>query len=124
MPEPTSSTTAVALAAGTITVTGTIIGVQYDALLAGFFGGLVSLSFLPPMSLFKTVGSVAGSALLAGFFAPIFAAAAHAYLPWLASVGDFARIAAAAALGIGWQALLPTILNSIRAWFAKKGGVK
>lgn len=124
MAEPAASTAGIALAAGTITLTGTILGVHYDALLAGFFGGLVSLSFLPGMSLLKTAGSVAGSALLAGFFAPILAAAAHNYFPWLASVGDFVRIASAAALGIGWQALLPAGLKRLRLWASNERGVQ
>lgn len=124
MAEPTASTAGIALAAGTITLTGSIFGVQYDALLAGFFGGLVSLSFLPAASAFKIAGSVAGSALLAGFFAPIIAAAGLNYFPWLHSVGDFTRVASAAALGICWQALLPAVLNRLRAWLGTAGGAQ
>jgi len=124
MAEPAASTAGIAIAAGTITVTGSIFGVQYDALLAGFFGGLVSLSFLPPTSAWKIAGSVAGSAILAGFFAPILAAAGVNYFPWLQTVGDFTRIAAAAALGICWQALLPAGLNRMRAWILPAGGAQ
>jgi len=124
MAEPAASTVGIAIAAGTITVTGSIFGVQYDALLAGFFGGLVSLSFLPPMSAGKIAGSVAGSSILAGFFAPILAAAWVHNFPWLLTVGDFTRIAAAAALGLGWQALLPAGLNRLRALIWPAGGAQ
>jgi hypothetical protein len=114
MAEPVSSSGAVAVAAGAVTVTGTIFGVQYDALLAGFFGGLVALSYLPPMSYPRVAGSVASSAVLAGFFAPVLAAAGLNYLPWLREIGDYARLASAAGLGLTAQVLMPTIFNAIR----------
>ncbi|MBB3118612.1 hypothetical protein MJ904_15595 [Massilia sp. MB5] len=115
MTEPASSTASIALAAGTITLSGSVFGVQYDALLAGFFGGLVSLSYLPPMSALKIVGTVVGSALLAGFFAPVLAVAALHYFPWLQGVGDFTRIAGGAALGIAAQVLIPVGLRRLRS---------
>jgi hypothetical protein len=116
MAEPASSTASIAFAAGTITLSGSVFGVQYDALLAGFFGGLVSLSYLPPMSAPKIVGTVAGSALLAGFFAPVIAVAALHYLPWLQGVGDFTRIAGGAALGIAAQVLIPAGMKRLRSF--------
>jgi hypothetical protein len=115
MAEPASSTASIAIAAGTITLSGSVFGVQYDALLAGFFGGLVSLSYLPHMPAFKVAGSMAGSALLAGFFAPVIAVAALHYFPWLRDVGDFMRIAAGAALGIAAQVLIPSGLKRLRS---------
>lgn len=115
MAEPASSTAIIAIAAGTITLSGSVFGMQYDALLAGFLGGLVSLSYLSPMSVLKMVGTVSSSALLAGFFAPVIAVAALHYWPWLQSVGDFVRIAGGAALGIGAQVLVPAGLRRLRA---------
>ena len=116
MAEPASSTASIAIAAGTITLSGSVFGVQYDALLAGFFGGLVSLSYLPPMSPVKIAGTVAGSALLAGFFAPVIAVAALHYFPWLQGVGDFARLAGGAALGIAAQVIIPAALKRLRVF--------
>lgn len=116
MAEPLSSTATIVIAAGSITLSGSVFGIQYDTLLAGFFGGLLSLSYLPPMSAPKMVGTVAGSALLAGYFAPVIAVAALHYLPWLQSVGDFTRIAGAAALGIAAQALIPAGLKRLRSY--------
>jgi hypothetical protein len=58
MAEPASSV--VAIAAATITLSGSVIGLQYDALLAGFFGGLLSLLYLPPMPALKIAGAGAG----------------------------------------------------------------
>lgn len=114
MAEPAASTAGIAIAAGTITLTGSIFGVQYDVLLAGFFGGLVSLSYLPAMSPWKIVGSVAGSSILAGYFAPVVAVAGLNFFPWLGGIGDFTRVAAAAALGLCWQVALPAALTKMR----------
>jgi hypothetical protein len=116
MAEPVISTASVVIAAGTITLSGSVFGVQYDALLAGFLGGLVSLLYLPPMSAWKMAGSVGCSALVAGFFAPVIAVAALHYLPWLHSVGDFMRLAGGAALGIAAQVLIPAGMKRLRSY--------
>lgn len=115
MAEPVSSSASIAIAAGTITLSGSVLGVQYDALLAGFSGGLVSLLYLPPMSALKTAGTVAGSALVGGFFAPVIAAGALHYFPWLVGVGDFMRLAAGAGLGIAAQVLIPAAMKRLRS---------
>jgi hypothetical protein len=123
MPEPAVSTASIAIAAGTITLSGSVFGVQYDALLAGLVGGLVSLTYLPAMSLLKMAGTAAGSALLAGFFAPVAAAAALHFFPWLQSVGDVLRLAGAAALGLGAQVVVPAGLRRLRTLVREKNGV-
>lgn len=113
MAEPASSI--VAIAAATITLSGSVIGLQYDALLAGLAGGLLSLLYLPSMPVLKIAGAVAGSALLAGFFAPVIAAAAQHFFPWLQTLGDFLRLAGGAALGLGGQVLIPAGLRRLRS---------
>ena len=115
MAETLSTMHSIAIAAGNITLSGSVFGMQYDALLACVFGGLVSLTYLPPLSLAKRLGTVAGSALLAGFFAPLIAVAGLHYLPWLQSVGDATRIASGAALGIAAQVLVPAGLRRLRS---------
>ena len=120
MAEPASSTVGIALAAGTITLTGSILGVQYDALLAGLAGGLVSLSYLPPMRGPQIAGSVIGSSLIAGWFAPVASVTAANYFPFLSSAGESGiRIAAAAGLGLCAQVIIPAAF----AWLRKKGDV-
>lgn len=115
MAEPASSTIGIAIAAGTITLTGSIFGVQYDALLAGFFGGLVSLSYLPPMTRTRIAGSVAGSSLIAGWFAPVASITAGNYFPYLSGTGEVTvRIAAAAALGLCAQVAIPALFAWVR----------
>lgn len=120
MAEPTSSTVGIAIAAGTITLSGSILGVHYDALLAGFFGGLVSLSYLPATSIARIAGTVAASALLAGFFAPVISMAAMNYFAWLAGTGDHTRIATAAGIGLCAQVAIPAVFN----WIRLKGGAQ
>jgi hypothetical protein len=118
MAEPASSTVGIAIAAGTITLTGSIFGVQYDALLAGLFGGLVSLSYLPAMTWGRIAGSVAGSSMLAGWFAPLVGIAVANYFPFVSGAGESSiRIAAAAGLGLGAQVIIPTAFS----WLRKKG---
>lgn len=107
MAEPASSTAGIAIAAGTITLTGSILGVHYDALLAGFAGGLVALSYLPAMTVPRIAGTVIAASLMAGFFAPMTAAGALNFFPWMNGTGDSLRLAMAAGIGIFGQALIP-----------------
>ena len=120
MAEPTSSTAGIALAAGAITLSGSVLGVHYDALLAGFFGGLVSLSYLPAMSIPRTAWSVAAAALLAGLFAPVLSIASANYFTWLAGTGGQLRIATAAGIGLCAQVAIPALFT----WIRKKGGAE
>lgn len=117
MIELASSTAGIAIAAGSITLTGSVLGMQYDALLAGLCGGLVALPYLPPMRWRKIAGSVTGSALVAGWFAPLAVAAAANYFSFLGNADpNTLRIAAAAALGLCSQVLIPAAF----AWLRKK----
>ena len=119
MGEPHASGAAIAGAA--ITFSGSVIGMHFDALLAGFAGGLVALSFLPgPLSVGRVAATLLSSSLLAGFFAQLVALGAFAYLPWTQPMGDLMRVAAAGGLGIASQTLIPVLL----AWIERKGGAQ
>lgn len=113
MAEPT--TAGVAIAAGTITLTGSFLGVHYDMLLAGFFGGLVSLSFLSQMTRMKVASTLATSSLAAGFFGPTLAVAALHYFPYLADLGAGIRIGAGATLGLCFQTAVPALFRRLAA---------
>ncbi|MBI3229538.1 MAG: hypothetical protein HYZ45_04935 [Burkholderiales bacterium] len=118
MAEIASSTaTGIALATGAITVSGSIIGVQYDALLVGLAGGLISLSYLPPMPKLKVASTIFTSVMVAGFFAPVAEAIVAKYAPWM-NAGNPLRMALAFALGICAQRLIPLLVS----WVQKKGG--
>jgi len=110
MAEPASSAVGgIAVAAGAITLTGSIFGIQYDALLAGFFGGLVALSYLPPLSISRIASSVAASSVCAGFLGPIVALSVVHYLPWMSQIGDFMRMSSAWLIGLCAQGVLPEV---------------
>jgi hypothetical protein len=67
MPEPTTSAAAgYAVSIGTVTLTGAFLGLQYDLLLAGIFGGCVALSFTrqtPLLRMAITLITSAGSGI-------------------------------------------------------------
>ena len=112
MSEPTSGAIAgVAIATGAITLTGSVLGLQYDALLAGLAGGMVSLMHITPSSKLATAGTLAVSALLAALFSPLLMAGALHYVEWLQSVPNQAmRLSSSAFIGIFWQAVIPLVL--------------
>lgn len=114
MAEP-STITGIAIGAGVITVTGSIFGVHYDMLVAGFFGGLLSLSSLPTMSRWRVAGTLGAASLSAGFFGPVIATAALHYFTWLAELGDFLRLAAGAGIGASIHSAIPAALRKIRS---------
>lgn len=118
MAEPTS--TGIAIAAGAITITGSILGVQYDSLLAGLFGGLISLRFLPPMTIKQLASSLSASSLLAGFFSPVVTMMGEHAFPSLLALGNYTHIAAAAFLGMSSQVIIPRIFKLIESFEVKK----
>lgn len=124
MAEPHSTAGGAALALGTVTVTGTILGMHYDALAVGFVAALIALLHLPPRPEERRtparVGAlVAGAAFLAGIFAPITASAATTYLPWTAGIGaDLLRVTAAAVIGATAHVALPLVFGLL----ARKAG--
>lgn len=114
MPEPTA--TAAGLGAAAITLTGSIMGMQYDALTIGLAGGVVALMHLPPMdSHLRKFGSVASSALMGGLFSPVASAAALNYAPWISSVSDVAiRLVFAFTIGLLAQVAIPVAMNALK----------
>jgi hypothetical protein len=122
MPEPTSSGVgAAAYAAGAITISGSFLGLQYDFLLAGMFGGLIALSFAVPATRLRMAVSVATSAIVAAYATPVLAVVATEYFPSAAKAGDSPlRMFCACALGIGAQTIVPVGL----AWIRKRLGAQ
>jgi hypothetical protein len=71
MPEPTSSTVAVGLTAGGLTVFGLVTGLHPMLLLAGLAGGWWALSYqTTPMPLLRRVTALGISALAAAWITP------------------------------------------------------
>ena len=69
----TTATAANAVVATGITVWGVTTGLSYEVLLAGFAGGLVSLSFLGPMSIWQRIWTPFTATLTAGYSGPVWA---------------------------------------------------
>lgn len=122
MAEPSSSTAAgIVIATGTITLTGSIFGLQFDALLFGLFGGLVSLMFLPPDTpTLTTTGRTAAMLVAAAFLGALFSPAApplvYNALEFMKVVNaETIRLAAAASIGLSYQLLIPLGMRLLQA---------
>lgn len=105
------------LAAGAITLTGSILGVNFDALLLGFIGGIVVLSFLPKMSFKSVFWSLFSSSVLGGVLAPIADSTIKHMFSFLDTTGDSLRMASALLIGVGAQTAVPLFLK----WIEKRG---
>lgn len=112
MAEPTTVTVGtVAAAAGIITLTGSVFGLHYDALLIGLFGGLISLMHVSAGSKVRTAGTLASAAVCAAVLSPI-AFPIYSALDWLPKVPmDSIRIPAAFLIGLGSQVGVPLALE-------------
>lgn len=135
MAEPTS--TAVAAVAGTVLLTGGILGLEFGSMLAGFVGALVAQTFVPaevapvadrPLenrlrTIWRTLISQAlalwqliAAGLLAGFLAPLAVALAQRIVP-SDLPADPLRLAVGFVLGI----LAPIAVPVIRKFAERKG---
>ena len=116
MSEPASSAvTGITIAAGAVTLTGSIFGLQYDALLFGLLGGLISLMHLEPAGKGKTAAILASAAILGALFAPVLVAVALDYMGFLKAVAtDILRLGSAASIGLTAQIVIPLVFKLIR----------
>lgn len=121
MAEPATSTVGITLAAGAITLTGSILGLQYDHLMAGMFGGLVALSMADPTTKWRMTSSVAISALMAGYTTPVLVAFGHNFAIWTSTVaeGSFSLFCAVAA-GVSSHTAVPSFLAFIKRFIGAK----
>jgi hypothetical protein len=115
MAEPTTSA-GVAIAAGTITLTGSIFGIDYDMLLAGFFGGLISLSFLQPSTKTSVAATIASSSIAAGLFGPTLVVFGLHWFPFLVDLGTGMRLVSGSTIGLFFQSAIPAIIRQIGKW--------
>lgn len=105
-----SDTAQSAVVATGVTIAGVATGLDFGVLLAGFAGGLVSLSFLPPMGLWRRIWTPVTATLTAGYIAPV---AVH-YLSGIAGESvDHLALQAASAFGIGVlaQVVIPAAMR-------------
>lgn len=94
-----------------VTILGVATGLSYDILLAGFAGGLVSLSFIEPQGIWRRIWTLSSATLLAGYTAPV-------ALAWIYTVSpegaDIPPVFAGFCMGLFGQALIPTVLQRAR----------
>ncbi|MGL5182468.1 restriction endonuclease [Herbaspirillum huttiense] len=120
MPEPTTSAaTGYAVAVGTVTLTGSILGLEYDLLLAGIFGGFVALSFSRQTPLLRMVITLITSALVAAYGGPVAVAwaAQSSMFGWTSSIPDKMRLFCAFSFGVSSQTLVPLVLRQLHNRF-------
>ena len=106
-----------ATGASAVVISGVVTGLDYSVLIAGFAGGLVSLSFLPPMGMWRRIWTPVTATLTAGYLTPV----ATPYLAGLAGEGvvqSSLQAAAGFATGLTAQVLIPILLRMTRQRFA------
>lgn len=110
-----------AIAATGVTILGVATGLSYDVLLAGFAGGLVSLSFIEPQGIWRRVWTLTTATLLAGYTAP-------AALPWINSVSpegaEIPLVFAGFASGLFGQAIIPSVVHRLKKTLGHPGTVQ
>lgn len=108
--QQTSDLTTAVTATG-VTVLGVATGLSYEVLLAGFAGGLVSLSFIEPQGVWQRVWTLTAATITAGYSAP-------AVLPWIITVSpsgaDIPIVSAGFVIGLSGQALIPALTGRIK----------
>lgn len=109
-----------AVAATSIMLWGVATGLTYEVLLAGFAGGMVSLSFLEAMSTWRRIWTPVTATLTAGYTAPI---AGHYLASTLAGVNPLALLVFCAFIvGLLAQFLIPMLIRYAQARGAQAGG--
>ena len=101
---------------GTVSVVGTLLGMQYDSLLFGLFGGLIFLTHSKRSTRASAISNVITSVLLAGALSPVACGLAVAWFESLEKVGeDNIRRALAMCIGAGWQGGIPVLVSALKS---------
>ena len=117
MTEP-AATTAAGAAGLTLSLSGTLFGLQYDAMLAGFAGALIAQTYVPSAATrWRAFLQLVAAGGISGYFSPIAVAVATRLAPWPLPQ-DAMQLAAGAALGI----VAPTLVPLLRALADRFGG--
>lgn len=108
----TAVTAANAAVATSITVWGMATGLSYEVLLAGFAGGLVSLSFLGPMSIWRRIWTPFTATLTAGYSSPVWSYYLAKIVPPDGNVNTLAlTVFSAFTIGVMAQVLIPLAIR-------------
>lgn len=112
------------IGAATITLTGSFLGIQYDAFTLALLGGFGALLHLPPIpSHARKMLSVLTAAFLGGLMSPLALAGASQYAPEIVnSAGPMAvRLACAFVIGLLAQPAIPLGFDYLRKLGKDKG---
>ncbi|HET8687561.1 MAG TPA: hypothetical protein VFM18_12995, partial [Methanosarcina sp.] len=116
-PSSGSAVAGLTITVGTVSLVGTLLGMHYDALLFGLFGGLIFLSRCVSTTRSKAITGAISSALLAGVFSPILVNFLYSLHESLKSIDeDTMRRAASMIIGGGWQVVIPTAVQIFGEW--------
>ena len=108
MAEPTATYSGVVIATGAVTITGSVFGLGYDAMIGGLIGSLMLVMHLPAAPIMRTIAMVFLGSLLSAGFSPIAVAASLSYFTWTSSIPHSAlNMACALLLGIVIPAIIP-----------------
>jgi hypothetical protein len=119
MAEPSSTTAGgIAVATGFVTLTGSFLGLQYDALLFGLFGGLVSLMHVSVGTPRRMAGTLATAALLGAVLSQFTPALVHEFEMLKRVNSDHIRLATALFGGLFGQFGIPLVMG----WLSRKSG--
>ena len=122
MAEPSSTTAGgIAVATGVITLTGSFFGLQYDALLFGLFGGLISLMHVTVGTPRRMAGTLATAALLGAVLSQFTPALVHEFAMLSRVNPDHIRLATALAGGLFGQFGIPLLMGMMSR---KSGGAQ
>lgn len=121
MAEPASTTTSsITLGTGMVTTLG-FLGLQWDALLLGLFGGLFVLNHVAPLaSRWQVASGLAMASMFGAVFAPFADSIAHASFlqQWISATSlphDAPRLAGALVFGMAAQFVVPLAVNWLKA---------
>lgn len=104
-----------AVVATSITLWGVATGLSYEVLLAGFSGGLVSLSFLPPMGIWRRIWTPVTATLTAGYISPVVVPLLPGAVGAPDAAGTAGLICSAFLVGLTTQLLIPVVMKRVHA---------
>ena len=124
MSEPAAAAASVvAGAAGlTLTLSGSIFGLHFDAMFAGFAAALIAQTFVPSgASRVRAFLQLLAAGGISGFFSPIGVAVVSKVAPWPLP-GDALQLAMGAALGIIAPIFVPLLRTLVDRFSNSKSG--
>ena len=122
MAEPHSAALGGAAMAASVTITGTFLGAQADALVLGLLAATFVSAWLHEInSLGRAAAAVCLSALLAGYLSPVLSPMVSGKLAGL-SDGDPLRLLLAVAIGATAPGVVPALLTRARSYASSEVG--